>query len=319
MKAMEISEPGRIRLVETDVPKPASGEVVIRLSGCGLCASNIPVWEGRDWFRYPIEPGSPGHEGWGTIAEVGPDVEVLKAGDRVAVLSSHAYAEFDKARASEAIPLPDDLADDIFLGEPLACAMNAFARSDILKGQFVAVVGIGFLGALFVQLAKNAGAQVYAFSRRETAQQMALQCGADLVMALDDHESILQRVREMTNGKLCARVIEVTGLQRPLELAGELTAERGRLIIAGYHQDGLRQVNMQLWNWRGLDVVNAHERDPQVYMEGMKAAIAAVRNGTLRPAFLYTHRFFMEELPEAFQMLAERPVGYLKGVMQCIS
>jgi hypothetical protein len=55
------------------------------------------------------------------------------------------------------------------------------------------------------------------------------------------------------------------------DLAGELCAERGRLVIAGYHQDGMRQVNVQLWNWRGIDVINAHERDPQAYVDGMRA------------------------------------------------
>ena len=49
--------------------------------------------------------------------------------------------------------------------------------------------------------------------------------------------------------------------------------ERGRLVIAGYHQDGPRQVNMQLWNWRGIDVINAHERDPRRYVDGMRAAV----------------------------------------------
>ena len=67
--------------------------------------------------------------------------------------------------------------------------------------------------------------------------------------------------------------MEAVGKQWPLDLAAELTRERGRLIVAGYHQDGPRQVNMQLWNWRGLDVINAHERDPQVYLDGMRAAV----------------------------------------------
>jgi threonine dehydrogenase-like Zn-dependent dehydrogenase len=67
-------------------------------------------------------------------------------------------------------------------------------------------------------------------------------------------------VRSLTNSAFCDVVIECTGMQWPLDLAGELTRERGRLVIAGFHQDGPRQVNMFLWNWRGLDVINAHER-----------------------------------------------------------
>jgi threonine dehydrogenase-like Zn-dependent dehydrogenase len=91
-------------------------------------------------------------------------------------------------------------------------------------------------------------------------------------------------VKALTDGKWCERVIECTGLQWPLDLAGELTAERGRLVIAGYHQDGLRQVNLQLWNWRGIDVINAHERDPQAYVDGMKRAVDADDQGVLDPS-----------------------------------
>ena len=48
---------------------------------------------------------------------------------------------------------------------------------------------------------------------------------------------------------------------------------------------------MQLWNWRGLDVINAHERDPEVYVEGMREAVEAVAAGRLDPSPLYTHTF----------------------------
>jgi len=70
-------------------------------------------------------------------------------------------------------------------------------------------------------------------------------------------------------------VIEAVGKQWPLVLAAELVRERGRLVIAGYHQDGPRQVKMQLWNWKGLDVINAHQRDLHQYVSGIGAAIDA--------------------------------------------
>ena len=99
---------------------------------------------------------------------------------------------------------------------------------------------------------------------------------------MDDHWRIIEAVKALTGGRFCERVIEATGKQWPLDLAAELTAERGRLVIAGYHQDGPRQVNMQLWNWRGLDVINAHERDPAIYVHGVRAAVAAVAGGAAR-------------------------------------
>jgi len=110
-------------------------------------------------------------------------------------------------------------------------------------------------------------------------------------------------------------VIEATGKQWPLDLAAELTRERGRLVIAGYHQDGPRQVNMQLWNWRGLDVINAHERDPQVYVAGIREAIAAVCDGALDPLPLYTHTLPLERLTEGLTLTAERPDGFIKALV----
>ncbi len=77
----------------------------------------------------------------------------------------------------------------------------------------------------------------------------------------------------------------------------------------------MRQVNLQLWNWRGLDVINAHERDPQMYREGIRAAVAAVESGTLSPDRLYTHRFPLEDLGDALNQTGERPDGFLKALV----
>jgi threonine dehydrogenase-like Zn-dependent dehydrogenase len=122
-------------------------------------------------------------------------------------------------------------------------------------------------------------------------------------------------VVELTCGRLCDLVIEATGEQWPLDLAAELTRERGRLVIAGYHQGGPRQINMQLWNWRGLDVINAHERDPRIYVAGMREAVDAVARGRLDPAPLYTHTFSLDQIDQAMKMARSRPDGFLKALI----
>ncbi len=314
-RAAVLVAPGRVELREMPVVDPGPGEVRIRLAGTGVCASNLPVWEGREWFKYPQAPGAPGHEGWGTVDVIGAGVDNVSVGDRVAALSYSAYAEHDIAEADAVVQLPPELADTPFPGEPLGCAMNIFRRSDIQAGQTVAIVGIGFLGALLTQLATAAGARVIAISRRPFSLEVARQAGASETIPMDDHYRIIERVSGLTGGERCDRVIEAVGLQWPLDLAGELTRERGRLIIAGYHQDGTRQVNMQMWNWRGLDVINAHERDPQVYVDGIRAAVDAVASGTLKPESLYTHRFALDELGQALQATLDRPDGFLKALI----
>jgi len=194
----------------------------------------------------------------------------------VAALSYHAYATHDIADENMVVRLPAELDDQPFPAEPLGCAMNIFRRSGIEAGQTVAIIGVGFLGALLTQLAAKAGARIIAISRRLVSLDVAKRMGASETIVMDDHWRVIEDVRTLTGGRFCDRVIEAVGKQWPLDLASELTAERGRLIIAGYHQDGPRQVNLQLWNWRGLDVVNAHEGDPQIYVRGMNEAIEAV-------------------------------------------
>jgi threonine dehydrogenase-like Zn-dependent dehydrogenase len=202
-----------------------------------------------------------------------------------------------------------------FPGEPLGCAFNIFRRSDIQAGQTVAIVGIGFLGAILTRLATDAGARVIAISRRPFSLEVARQFGAAEVIPMEDHSGIIERVKELTDGRFCERVIEAVGKQWPLDLAAELTAERGKLIVAGYHQDGPRQVNMWLWNWRGLDVINAHERDPARYIEGIREAVDAVASGRLDPSPLYTHRYPLERLGDALNDTRDRPDGFLKALV----
>jgi threonine dehydrogenase-like Zn-dependent dehydrogenase len=72
---------------------------------------------------------------------------------------------------------------------------------------------------------------------------------------------------------------------------------------------------MQLWNWRGLDVINAHERDPQVYVAAMREAIAFSDSGVLDPQPLYTHTFKLAELSQAFETLESSPEGFVKALI----
>jgi threonine dehydrogenase-like Zn-dependent dehydrogenase len=315
MRAAVLTGPGRFRIDEVPRPEPGAGQVRVRLEGCGICASNLGPWSGPEWMRFPTEPGGLGHEGWGVVDAVGDGAEGIAVGDRVAALFYRSYAEFDVGDAEAVVRLPEALAGQPFPGEPLGCAMNILRRSGIEPGQTVAIVGIGFLGALLTRLAADAGARVIAISRRAFSLDIARRMGAAEAIPMEDRHAIVERVKEATSGRLCERVVEAVGKQGPLDLAAELTGERGRLIVAGYHQDGQRQVNMQLWNWRGLEVVNAHERDRGVYVRGIREAVDAVASGRLDPTPLYTHTFPVERLGEALDATRDRPDGFLKALV----
>jgi threonine dehydrogenase-like Zn-dependent dehydrogenase len=315
MRAAVLTGPGRIAIETFPLPEPGPGQVRVKLEGCGVCASNLTPWEGPEWMQYPTEPGGLGHEGWGLIDALGEGVDGLEVGQRVAALSYHSYAEYDVADADKVVPLPASLGDNPFPGEPLGCAFNIFRRADIQAGQTVAIVGIGFLGALLTKLASDAGARVIAISRRQESLDLARRMGAAETIAMDDHNAIIGRVKELTGERFCERVIEAVGKQWPLDLAAELTAERGKLIVAGYHQDGPRQVNMWLWNWRGIDVINAHERDPAAYIAGIREAVEAVAAGRIDPAPLYTDRYPLDALDTALDATRDRPGGFVKALV----
>ncbi|TDH25250.1 L-iditol 2-dehydrogenase [Segetibacter sp. 3557_3] len=316
MIAAVLEKPKTFIIKETAIPNISNDEIKIRVEGCGICASSIPVWEGREWFNYPMEGGSPGHEGWGIVEEAGTEITKVKKGDRVAFLSFHAYAEYDVAKESSFVKLPPQLANQPFPGEPLGCALNIFNRSDISKDDVVAIIGIGFLGALLCQLAKERGAKVIAISRRSYSLGFAEKYGADEVIPLTSTWEVANKVAELTGNAFCSRVIEATGKQEAIDIATEIVAEGGKMIIAGYHQDGLRQVNLQKWNWKGIDVINAHERDPRKYLSGMQDAVEAVVNGQMDPELLYTDILSIDELNKGFEMTRSRPDGFMKALIK---
>lgn len=310
MRASVLQGPRTVVLsADVPTPEPTGSDVLVRIDGAGICASELPLWEGRDWFDYPRQPGEPGHEGWGRIAACGPDVIKLRPGERVALIGERAHAEYALVDDAHVVRIPDALDPTMpFPGEPLACAVNAMRRAEIASGQRVAVVGCGFLGLLLVQLARAAGADVIAVSRRASSLDMARGVGAVEAWREDD-DALLRR-----HDGACDVVFEAAGYQAPLDLAAQLCRVRGRLMIVGYHQDGRRSVDMQLWNWRGLDVVNAHERDPEIYVRGLRDAIDAVIATHLDPRPLLTHRFTLDELGDAYQVSCERPEGFIKAV-----
>jgi threonine dehydrogenase-like Zn-dependent dehydrogenase len=299
-RAMVIEGPRTPRLCHAALSAPGAGELRVRLQGSGVCASNVPVWEGREWFHYPLPAGSPGHEGWGVVEALGAGVADFEVGQRVAFLSQRAYADADIASAAATVPLPAEFDGEPFPGEPLGCAMNIFDRSAIARGQSVAIVGT----------------DVVAISRRRYALDLARARGARAALSSVDDDAA-QRALALTGGKGFDRVIEAAGEQGTLDMASALVAEHGRLVIAGYHQDGSRRVDMQSWNWRGIDVINAHERTVERQVNGIRAAVAAILAGRLDPFGLFTHRLPLASLGAALELTRTRPDGFVKAVVLC--
>jgi alcohol dehydrogenase/propanol-preferring alcohol dehydrogenase len=208
MKAVQISKPGgNFEVVERPIPEPGRGQVRIKVEACGICHSDALVKEGH-WpgIQYPRVPG---HEIAGRVDAVGADVTLWKAGQRVgvgwhgghcfqcdpcrrgdfinckfekitAIHFDGGYAEYMVAPAEAVALMPDDLPADE--AAPLMCAgitvFNALRNSGARGGDLVAVQGIGGLGHLGIQYARQIGFRTVAIGRGGDKQVLAKKLGA---------------------------------------------------------------------------------------------------------------------------------------------
>lgn len=113
---------------------------------------------------------------------------------------------------------------------------------------------------LFCQLVKYRGAKVSVVSRRGFSLAFAKMFGAGEIIALKSALEVNHQVATITGSSFCPRIIEATGKQEALDKATEIVPEGGKIIIAGYHQDDLQEVNLQKWNRKGILAINAHEK-----------------------------------------------------------
>ena len=309
MRTTRLSAPRTVQLVHVDPPTPGPGEALVKVLACGVCGSDLNAWRGVPGVEYPLADGAPGHEVWGELAALGSGTAdpAPRVGARVTGLVQRGYAGYALARAEELVALPPELGDKILLGEPLACAANVVRRARVGRGDRVAFVGFGYIAALVAQLLFPEGGRWVAISRRAESRDLAARLGAEETYGFESVPDALWDSFPI--------VIEAAGVQQALDYASWLVAYGGRLVIAGYHADGPRTVNMQTWNWKGIDVTNAHERRPEAYLRGLADGLRAVRELGLDLAMLISHRWPLARLGDALDWADRRPPGYVKGVV----
>jgi L-iditol 2-dehydrogenase len=298
-----IVAPATSRLEVTEVRAPGAGELLIRLIANGLCASELPTW-----LHGPAEgaPRTLGHEPVGRVVEVGGGVDTIAIGDVVTGRWTASFAELVVVAVEYAVVVPPGLSCQAGIGEPLGCVVEALRRARLDVGDRVAVIGVGFMGLCLLQLlATSAVGELVAIDVREDARRAALAYGASAACEPED-------VAQMTEA--FDAVFEVTGTQGGLDLATALTRSRGTLNIVGYHQ-GARTIDMQAWNWKALDVVNGHVRDQRQLTDSIRRGLDIAASGRIDYASLFTHRYPLSDLDQAYTDLRAKPDGFVKALI----
>jgi len=202
MKLLQIIEPGKVEWREAPMPRPAEGEVLVKVLGVTTCPhwdlhlmDGVPMFPGKG-VSYPYTPGQPGHEAMGEIAELGPGVDGPTVGTRVACWRDPGhhrqgcYAQYVPMAIENVIELPADLEPEEIA--PLELAMcvqvsfNQLEQLDVVRGKRFGVSGLGPAGLIAVQMARSYGAsEIVGIDPLPNRRTLALQLGADLVLPPD--------------------------------------------------------------------------------------------------------------------------------------
>jgi 2-desacetyl-2-hydroxyethyl bacteriochlorophyllide A dehydrogenase len=306
--------PGRFSIADEPAPEPRPDEVLLRVAACGVCASELDMWQGA--AGHATYPWYPGHEVSGTVEATGEDVTTLATGDRVAVwVTERGYGELVAVRADRCEKVAKDVALDVALGEPLACAVNVVELADVHLADDVVVIGAGFMGHLVHQLVALRGPnRVIVADARDDALERAKGLGADRIVNVT-RESLVDVVAEMTDGRGADVSIEMTGRQEPLSILGDVTRMSGTVVIGGYHQGEPRQIPLAQWNWMAFRIANAHFREPATILHGLRTGVRLQNAGHVSLDGLVTHRFGLEEIDVAFKTAVDKPDGFVKATV----
>jgi D-arabinose 1-dehydrogenase-like Zn-dependent alcohol dehydrogenase len=260
-KAVEVSAPGSLRVVERTIPEPGLGQVRVRVEACGICHTDAATVMGA----YPglTLPRVPGHEVVGRVEALGSGVSKWKIGQRVGVgliagedgvcepcrrgdmvncqnpvtsgvTVDGGYAEVMIAEARALASVPDLTSAE---AAPLLCAgittYNALRNAGLRGGDLVAVQGVGGLGHLGIQFARHMGFRSVAIGRGRDKEKLAKDLGAHIYIdtTAEDVTAVLQRMGG-------ARAILATGTSG--DAMGSLVpglATNGKLIVVGVPQD----------------------------------------------------------------------------------
>jgi propanol-preferring alcohol dehydrogenase len=283
MKAAVVPELGApLEIRDLPLPEPGHGQVLVRVESSGLCHTDIHAARG-DWPVKPKIPLIPGHEGVGRVDRLGPDVDGIGVGDRVALpWLGHAcgrcrycvagwetyctspqytgytmdgsYAEYVVGYASHVVPVPEGVSS--FDAAPLTCAgvttYKAIKVSHLKPGETAMVVGIGGLGHLGLQYAKIFGADTVAVDVDDTKLQLAKDLGADLVIdARGDQAAELAAI-----GGVDVALVTVPS-PAAMHAAHEALNPNGRLVLVGLPADNRLEIPVFETVLKGISVIGS--------------------------------------------------------------
>lgn len=331
----------RMQMMEVPEPKVLSGkEVKIRMDVVGVCGSDIHYYTtgriGSQVVRYPFPVG---HEGAGTVVEIGKEVTRVKPGDRIAIEPAMPCGECDQCLAgrphtcrklrflgcpgqaegclqeyivmpeSSCYPIPHSMtSDQAAISEPLTIGVYAVQQSVPMEGKHIGILGFGPIGMSVLLAARAVGAEtIYVTDKIDARLAIAQKCGATLTVNVNKEPAteVISRAEPL----LLDAVFECCGQQDALEQAIDLIKPGGKLMIIGIPEFDRWSVPVDKTRHKEICIQNVRRQN-----HCLEKTLHYLSSGKIDVSLMPTHRFSFEKTNEAFDLVA----GYRDGVMKAM-
>ncbi len=335
MIAAVLEDLDRLVVKEVPIPEIDDDSALLRVEATSVCGSDIRIFHHGNPRVTP--PTILGHEASGTVVKVGKNVQRVKEGDRVAIGADvpcgqckwcrngllnncttnyavgyqipGAFAEYmlltKLLLAGPVTPIADQLSfEQAALAEPLACAINGFELVNLSLGKSVVIVGLGPIGCMMIDLARNMGATtVIGAQRSRIRMEIARQYGADVYIDTSN-EDLVARVMEETGGEGADVVITASASVEVHEQSMDMVAHRGYVNLFGGLPKGMRPMSIlsNTIHYKECFVTGSHGSTPRQH----ELAVHLLEKGLVRVAPLMTHHFQLSEINQAFATMESR-------------
>lgn len=341
MKVIYLTRPGKMEIVEEPVPKPASGQVLVKIEYNGICGSDVHFFkDGRVGDCVLQDKFVLGHEVSGTVVELGEGADGLQVGDRVALEPGYscgkcefcktgrynlcpdvrffaappvsgALQEYVVHPADMCFKLPDNVSTmEGALVEPLSVGLHAAALGSVGLGQSVVILGAGCIGLVTMLAAKARGASnIIVVDLHEKRLEFAREMGADHTIHAQS-EDVLKRIHEIL-GDGPDVVFETAGSPATIAQTAHIVKRGGTIVLVGMSAQS--EIH---YNFFQIMEKEATIKCVFRYRNLYPTAIAAIAGGRINVKQIVTHEFTLDESNLAFDTVVKDAQNVVKGIIK---
>lgn len=337
MKAVYVSEPGKLEVIEKEIPQISTDtQVLVKITAAGICGSDIHILHGT--HAYATYPRIIGHEGCGIVDKVGSGVKAFKPGDAVIIEPIHGCGKCYACRHGRYNCCPDIVVSGVHsdgvmeeymviesaqlhkydpaqltpvqaaTAEPYTIGAQANAQAGTMPGDIVLIHGAGPIGMIICDIAESLGATVIVSEINDARLEIAKKFGAKYTIN-PSRQDLKEAIMSITEGKGVNVIFETSGVPALTSLSIELLSPHGRLVPLTFAPEPV-PINFRLINKNELTIAGTRNQNSK-----FKEIVASLPGRTDRIDQLVTHVFPAEEAKKAFDTAMDKNSGACKVVI----